>query len=149
MKSWLFGKDPDAGRDWRQEEKEVTEDEMVGWHHWLNGHEFEQIQGDIKDREAWHAAVHGVGKSQTWLSSWTTTTYSKKQSAQRYSLVCPRAPSPLRKKSYKVSLNFIQTHFVFIFFNICNYFLVSKYKPTSSSIFMTNNHGVQDIIHGP
>ena len=40
-KIWLTGKDPDAGKDWRQEEKGTTEDEMVGWHHWLNGHEFE------------------------------------------------------------------------------------------------------------
>ena len=39
-KSWLIGKDPDAGRDWGQEEKGTTEDEMAGWHHWLNGHEF-------------------------------------------------------------------------------------------------------------
>ena len=41
-KNWLIGKDPDAGKDWRQEEKGTTEDEMVGWHHWLDGHEFEQ-----------------------------------------------------------------------------------------------------------
>ena len=40
-KNWLVGKDPDAGKDWRQQEKGMTEDEMVGWHHWLNGHEFE------------------------------------------------------------------------------------------------------------
>ena len=40
-KSWLIWKDPDAGKDWRQEEKGTTEDEMVGWHHWLNGQEFE------------------------------------------------------------------------------------------------------------
>ena len=40
-KSWLIGKDPDAGRDWGQEEKGMTEDEMAGWHHRLNGHEFE------------------------------------------------------------------------------------------------------------
>ena len=40
-KNWLFGKDPVAGKDWRQEEKGTTEDEMVGWHHWLDGHEFE------------------------------------------------------------------------------------------------------------
>ena len=40
-KSPLIGKDPDAAKDWRQEEKWMTEDEMVGWHHWLNGHEFE------------------------------------------------------------------------------------------------------------
>ena len=40
-KNWLIRKDPDAGKDWRQEEKGMTEDEMVGWHQWLNGHEFE------------------------------------------------------------------------------------------------------------
>ena len=40
-KNWLIWKDPDVGRDWGQEEKGTTEDEMVGWHHWLNGHEFE------------------------------------------------------------------------------------------------------------
>ena len=48
VKSQLIGKDPDAGKDWRQEEKWVTEDEMVGWHHWLNGHEFEQTPGDTE-----------------------------------------------------------------------------------------------------
>ena len=65
-------KTPDVGKDWRQEEKGMTEDEMVGWHHWLNGHEFEQTQEMLKDREARRAAVHGVAKSQTWLSNWTT-----------------------------------------------------------------------------
>ena len=43
--NWLIWKDPDAGKDWRQEEKGTTEDEMIGWHHWLNGHEFEQAPG--------------------------------------------------------------------------------------------------------
>ena len=41
VKNWLIWKDPDAGKDWRWEEKETTEDEMLGWHHWLNGREFE------------------------------------------------------------------------------------------------------------
>ena len=45
-KTWLTGKGPDAGKDWRQEEKGMTEDEMLGWHHQLNGHEFEQTPGD-------------------------------------------------------------------------------------------------------
>ena len=45
-KSWLIRKDPDAGKDWGQEKKGVTEDEMVGWYHWLNGHECEQTAGD-------------------------------------------------------------------------------------------------------
>ena len=44
-KNWLITKDPDAGKDWRQEEKGMTEDEMVGWHHWLDGHEFEEALG--------------------------------------------------------------------------------------------------------
>ena len=45
VKNWLLGKDPDAGKDWRQEEKGTTVDKMVGWPHWLNGHEFEQALG--------------------------------------------------------------------------------------------------------
>ena len=46
MKNQLIGKDPDAGKDWKQEEKGATEDEMVAWYHRLDRHEFEQIQGD-------------------------------------------------------------------------------------------------------
>ena len=45
-KNWPIRKDPDAGKYWEQEEKGVTADKMVGWHHWLNGHEFEQTPGD-------------------------------------------------------------------------------------------------------
>ena len=45
VKSWLIGKDPDARKDWRPEEKGTTEDQMTGWHHWLSGHEFEQAPG--------------------------------------------------------------------------------------------------------
>ena len=45
VNNWLIGKDPDAGKDWRQEEKGTTEDEMVGWHHQLDAHEFEQAPG--------------------------------------------------------------------------------------------------------
>ena len=71
-KSHLLGQDPDAGKDWGQEEEGVTEDEMVGWHHQLNGHEFEQTQ-TVKDREARHAAVYGVTKRWTQLRDWTTT----------------------------------------------------------------------------
>ena len=71
MKNWLIGKDPAAGKDWRREEKEMTEDDMVGWHHQLDGHGFEQAPGVVMDREAWRAAVHGVAKSQTWVSDWT------------------------------------------------------------------------------
>ena len=44
-KNWLIGREPDAGKDWRRDEKVMTEDEMVGWHHWLSGYEFEQAPG--------------------------------------------------------------------------------------------------------
>ena len=73
-KSKLIGKDPDAGKNRRQEEKGMTGDEMVGWHHLHDGHEFEQTlaRTEVKDKEAWYAAVHGVTKSQTQLSEWTT-----------------------------------------------------------------------------
>ena len=74
VKNWLILKDPDSGKDWRQEEKGTTEDKRVGWHHWLNGPELEQaLEDQVKDREAWCAAVHGVAKTGTWLSDWTTT----------------------------------------------------------------------------
>ena len=45
LKNWLMGKEPDAGKDWRQEEKGMTEDEMIGWHHWLDRHGFAQAPG--------------------------------------------------------------------------------------------------------
>ena len=70
-KNWLTGKYPDAGKDWRREEKGTTEDEMVGWHHWLNGHEFEQALGDGDGQGSWSAAVHLVTKSRIQLSDWT------------------------------------------------------------------------------
>ena len=49
-KSWLIGKDPDAGKDWRQEEKRTTEDKLVGWHHRLSGYEFEQAPGEGEEQ---------------------------------------------------------------------------------------------------
>ena len=110
-KNRLTGKDPDAGKDWRWE-KGMTQDEMVGWHHWLNGCKFEQSTGDGEGQGSlvccspcghkkldttelnwtkpvflpgksqgqrslavyhpWLATIHGVTKSRTWLSDWTT-----------------------------------------------------------------------------
>ena len=61
VKSWLIGKDLDAGKDWGQEEKETTEDQMVGWHHQLNGHEFEQVLGDGKGQTGKHGVLQSMG----------------------------------------------------------------------------------------
>ena len=69
-KNWLV-EDPYVGKDWEWEEKGMAEDEMVGWHHWLDGHEFEQAPGIDDGQRAWHASVHEVSKSWTWLSDWT------------------------------------------------------------------------------
>ena len=70
-KNWLIGKDSDFGRDWGQEEKGMTEDETAGWHHWLDGCEFEWTPEMVMDREGWLAATHGVAKSWTLLNDWT------------------------------------------------------------------------------
>ena len=69
-KCQLLGKDPDAEKDWGLEKKGMTEGEMVGWHHQLSGHDFEQTWEIVKIRESWHASFHGVTKSQTQLSDW-------------------------------------------------------------------------------
>ena len=78
-KNWLLGKDPDDGKDWRWKEKGTTEDEMVGWHHKLNGYELSKRQELVMDREAWRATVHGVVKSWTWLRDWTKLEKKKKR----------------------------------------------------------------------
>ena len=78
-KSWLTGKDPDAGRDWGQEEKGMTEDEMVGWHHRFNGHEFEQALGvgDGQGSLVW-CSPWGCKVGHDWATelNWTCNTES-------------------------------------------------------------------------
>ena len=73
-KGWLIRKDPDAGKDWRQEEKGIIEHEMVGWYHWFNGHEFEQVPRDGKGQGRLTCCSPWGSKSKTQLSDWTITT---------------------------------------------------------------------------
>ena len=72
-KSWFIGKDPDAGKDWRQEEKGVTEDEMVGLLNQLKDNSkdmsLSKLWEIVKDRQAWCAAVHEITKSQAQLNN--------------------------------------------------------------------------------
>ena len=75
VKSWLIWKDPDAGKNWKWEEKGMTEDEMIAWHHWLSGHDFEYLWELVMDREVWCAAVHEVTTvGHDWMTelNWVT-----------------------------------------------------------------------------
>ena len=79
-KNWLFRKDPDAGKDWRQEEKGMTEDEMVGWHHWLGGHDFEQAPG-VGDGQGGLACYSPWGCKESNMTeglNWTELTINQK-----------------------------------------------------------------------
>ena len=85
--NWLNRKGPDAGKYWKEEEKRMTEDEMVGWHHLINRHEFKQASGDGEGQGSWSAAVHGVAKSQTQLSDWTKTTIQEEMRFKKAKLL--------------------------------------------------------------
>ena len=72
-KGWLIGKDPDAGRDWGQEEKGMTEDEMAGWHHWLDGHEFGWTPG-VGDGQGGLACYNSWGHKESDTTEWLNWT---------------------------------------------------------------------------
>ena len=98
VKNWPIGKDPDSVQDWRQEEKGTTEDEIVGWHHWLSGHEFEQTLGDSEGQGSLACcSPQGCKKSDTtdWLN-WISSYYLKNHwvipqvfNTFHFSLKCP------------------------------------------------------------
>ena len=79
VKNWLIWKDPDAGKDWRQKEKGMTEDEMVGWYHWLDGHEFEQAPG-VGDGQGSLACCSPWGHKESDMTerlNWTELNWGK------------------------------------------------------------------------
>ena len=73
VKRGVIGKDPDAGKDWEQEEKWVTKDDIVGWYHWLNGHGFGWTLG-VGDGQGGLTCCGSRGCKETWLSDWTEVT---------------------------------------------------------------------------
>ena len=78
VKNWLIGKDPDSGKDWRQEEMGMTEDGVVGWHHWLDGHEFEQVLG-VGDGQGSLACCNPWGHKESDMTerlNWTESNYT-------------------------------------------------------------------------
>ena len=92
-KNRLTGKDPDSGKDWRQEEKGMTEDEIVGWQHWLNGHEFDQTLGDSEGQGSLACDSSWVSKSRkTRLNDWTSSSPGLRYSFESKSLLCPPLP---------------------------------------------------------
>jgi len=109
-KSWLIGKDSDTGRDWGQEEKGMTEDEMVGWHHWLDGRESEWTLG-VGDGEGGLACCDSWGRKEsdtTERPNWTKVLSSAREIVLlRRAMVCPRTSSILldnkeRKQPFQI-----------------------------------------------
>ena len=100
VKNWLIGKDPDAWKDWRQEDKGTTEDEMVGWHHRLDGHELEQALG-VGDGQGSLVCFSLWSCKESDMTEWLNWTEVASDSVQLYGLqptrlLCPR-DSPGKK----------------------------------------------------
>ena len=85
-KNWLVWKDPDAGKDWGQEEKGTVEDEMVGWHHQLNGHEFEEAPG-VGDGQGGLACCSPWGRKESDMTEWLNWTELNKYFEVKASVV--------------------------------------------------------------
>ena len=93
-KNWLIGKDPDAGKDWRQEEKGTTEDAMVGWHHQVNGHEFEQAlrvgdgQGSLACCSPWGCKESDMTEQLNWTEPPSTDLHPPKNHLSLLTWLC-------------------------------------------------------------
>ena len=94
-KNWLLRKDPVAGKGWRQEEKRTTEDEVVGWHHWLDGHEFEQAQG-VGDGQGGLACCSPGGQKESDTTEWIQLNrLSGNPVVSNFSILRPAQPWPI------------------------------------------------------
>ena len=122
----LAGKDPDAGKDWGQGAKRTTEDEVFGWHHQLNGREFEQALGNSEGHGHCCAAVHGVAKSRILLSNWTTHTSIK------------------NKKNREIIYDDISMKWDFIY--TFQRILVT-WENTNNAIWYCKGKGIQNYMH--
>ena len=83
VKNWLIEKDPDAGKDWRQKEKGTTEDKMVGWHHWLDGHEFEQSP-KVGDGQGGLVCCSPWGHKESDMTEWTELNWTRRQNEAQW-----------------------------------------------------------------
>ena len=106
VKSWLIGKDSDAGRDWGQEEKGTTEDEMAAWHHWLDGHEFEWTPG-VRDGQGGLACCNSLGRKEldtTEQLNWTEVghSFSSKEQASFNFMAAVTISSDFRVQENKI-----------------------------------------------
>ena len=131
LKSWLIAKDPDAGKDWRWEEKGMTEDEMVEWHHWLDGREFEQTPGVGDGQEAWSAAVPGLAVTKItkyWLYSLRCAT--RAWACLTLGGLCLPHPRISPRPSFPPLLCslYLWVCFFFVIFTSLLYFLDSTFK---------------------
>ena len=120
VKNWLTGKDPDVGKDWRQKEKGMTEDEMVGWHHQLDGHEFAQVlgvgdgQGSLESCSPWGLKESDMTEW-TELKTWCSQNKYIHTYMKRLSIAAMSLPQ-LKKKQSLIASYFNINILVFFFF---------------------------------